>query len=370
MNTKQPHIETLQMTIGVAMAEEDSPQNIEIPLEIKLPNGRTMYPACVLGGLPFHGQQQIAERIAAAWNAFTGIATTEIHAHAPGAGGVEPLRKRECLHQIAEPAPLNKATAEHALRRILHIVQRYLPPDGIAIDKAMNEIIAVVDPWPVADGDSGMYPPLPRATLFSTIVDDGFAIGNAGVYTPDQMRSYADAARAASCSFSAPHGWKLVPVEPTDEMRAVGIEDEGCTVTDGRKFCTDVYEAMLAAAPQPPVAEQPAAQDAEQRAFEDWLARTYPSGDVESVQRQWEESSDYADLHEPTKAQAAAQDALEEAASVLNSINKEASHEVQVGDEVCYWQRKEWIDWAEKEVLPKVRAAIAAAQRAAAQKDE
>ena len=103
MNTKQPHIETLQMTIGVAMAEEDSPKNIEIPLEIKLPNGRTMYPACVLGGLPFHGQQQIAERIAAAWNAFTGIATTEIHAHAPGAGGVEPLRKRECLHSISEP---------------------------------------------------------------------------------------------------------------------------------------------------------------------------------------------------------------------------------------------------------------------------
>lgn len=92
MDTKKPHIETLQMTIGMAMAEEDSPQNIEIPLEIKLPNGQTMYPACVLGGLPFHGQQQIAERIAAAWNAFTGIATTEIHAHAPSAGGMEPRK--------------------------------------------------------------------------------------------------------------------------------------------------------------------------------------------------------------------------------------------------------------------------------------
>lgn len=63
------------------------------------------------------------------------------------------------------------------------------------------------------------------------------------------------------------------------------------------------------------------------------------------------------------QAQADARDALEEAASVLSSINKGASHEVQVGDEVCYWQRKEWIEWAEKEVLPKVRAAIAAAQK-------
>lgn len=114
-----------------------------------------------------------------------------------GAGGVEPLRKRECLHQIAEPAPLNKATAEHALRRILHIVQRYLPPDGMSIDKAMNEIIAVVDPWPVAEGDAGMYPQLPSATMFATVLDDVFAIGNIGVYTPDQMRAYVDADRAA-----------------------------------------------------------------------------------------------------------------------------------------------------------------------------
>lgn len=52
-------------------------------------------------------------------------------------------------------------------------------------------------------------------------------------------------------------------------------------------------------------------------------------------------------------------EALEEAESVLNSINKGRSFAVTVGDEVCYWQRQEWIDWAEKEVLPKVRAAQA-----------
>ena len=37
----------------------------------------------------------------------------------------------------------------------------------------------------------------------------------------------------------------------------------------------------------------------EQAAFEDWMERTCPSGDVEAVQRQWESSSDYADFHAP-----------------------------------------------------------------------
>jgi len=43
----------------------------------------------------------------------------------------------------------------------------------------------------------------------------------------------------------------------------------------------------------------PAAPDGradEQAAFEKWLDRTCPSGDVEAVQRQWEASSDYAEL--------------------------------------------------------------------------
>ncbi|WP_315136443.1 hypothetical protein [Achromobacter marplatensis] len=42
----------------------------------------------------------------------------------------------------------------------------------------------------------------------------------------------------------------------------------------------------------------------EQSAFERWLERTCPSGDVESVQRQWEASSDYADFHAPAAGDA------------------------------------------------------------------
>lgn len=37
-------------------------------------------------------------------------------------------------------------------------------------------------------------------------------------------------------------------------------------------------------------------KDAEQAAFEEWLDRKRPSGEVESVQSQWEHSYEYADL--------------------------------------------------------------------------
>lgn len=37
-------------------------------------------------------------------------------------------------------------------------------------------------------------------------------------------------------------------------------------------------------------------KDAEQAAFEDWAERESPSGDVESVQYQWEHSGDYMDF--------------------------------------------------------------------------
>lgn len=48
------------------------------------------------------------------------------------------------------------------------------------------------------------------------------------------------------------------------------------------------------------------AKEAEQAAFEAWAARVRPSGDVESVQQQWEDSSDYADFLEAQEKPAAA----------------------------------------------------------------
>jgi len=39
--------------------------------------------------------------------------------------------------------------AEQALRKVLSVVQRYLPPDGPTAHDAMTEITEIVDPWPL-----------------------------------------------------------------------------------------------------------------------------------------------------------------------------------------------------------------------------
>ncbi|PIG09632.1 hypothetical protein [Comamonas sp. 26] len=104
----QPLIETLPMTLGVPYTDDPSaPLNIEIPLQVALPDGQTLYAAVALGSLPFHGQQQIVERIVAAWNAFTGVGTSNI---AP---------PRQCLHQIQEPPTKTEALAHYSQQAIL-----------------------------------------------------------------------------------------------------------------------------------------------------------------------------------------------------------------------------------------------------------
>lgn len=52
-------------------------------------------------------------------------------------------------------------------------------------------------------------------------------------------------------------------------------------------------------------------------------------------------------------------DALEEAKSVISSINSGKQHKVELEDDVAYWQRGEWCEWAKNDVLPKIEAAIA-----------
>ncbi len=47
---------------------------------------------------------------------------------------------------------------------------------------------------------------------------------------------------------------------------------------------------------------EPAAEDAEQAAFEKWLRDKRPSGDVESVKQQWIDSCEYAELQNDVQA--------------------------------------------------------------------
>lgn len=52
-------------------------------------------------------------------------------------------------------------------------------------------------------------------------------------------------------------------------------------------------------------------------------------------------------------------DALEEAKSVIASINSGKQHKVELEDDVAYWQRGEWCEWAKNDVFPKIEAALA-----------
>ncbi len=53
---------------------------------------------------------------------------------------------------------------------------------------------------------------------------------------------------------------------------------------------------LIAAAPELLAALSKAVDETEQMHFEAWMERACPGGDVESVQRQWLESSDYRDF--------------------------------------------------------------------------
>lgn len=57
---------------------------------------------------------------------------------------VRKLRSEMATH----PSP-PEGMAGQALRQVLSVVQRYLPPDGPSAHDAMSEITAIVDPWPL-----------------------------------------------------------------------------------------------------------------------------------------------------------------------------------------------------------------------------
>jgi hypothetical protein len=48
--------------------------------------------------------------------------------------------------------------------------------------------------------------------------------------------------------------------------------------------------------------------------------------------------------------------ALDDARSVISSINSGRSHEIRINGETCYWQREEWVRWALDDVLPRIEA--------------
>lgn len=83
--------------------------------------------------------------------------------------------------------------------------------------------------------------------------------GNAGIAWSGVPTEHAGTMRGGTPLYTnpqpqqagVPEGWKLVPVEPTVEMRRAGT-----AANDG--IVSDIYRAMLAAAPQPPSAQDDA----------------------------------------------------------------------------------------------------------------
>lgn len=81
-----------------------------------------------------------------------------------------------------------------------------------------------------------------------------YAVGAGGVGSPvarqDHPEQHLD---------MVPAGWKLVPVEPTRDMLTTWIKAPVVSNTTA----PGLYRAMLAAAPQPPVVEQPKVEQEE-----------------------------------------------------------------------------------------------------------
>lgn len=85
-----------------------------------------------------------------------------------------------------------------------------------------------------------------------------------------QMAAIERQCKAANCG-CVPEGWKLVPVEPTDDMIDKGCDEHCCEQGDSWYSAPalsygdakSVYSAMLAAAPAAPAAPTEGARDAE-----------------------------------------------------------------------------------------------------------
>lgn len=104
---------------------------------------------------------------------------------------------------------------------------------------------------------------------------------------------------APNCWPVSPSHWQPMPAPPCPTCNDQGAVGNILTAEP----CPDCSSAPTSH----PIPTGATGED-EQSAFERWFERTCPSGDVESVQRQWEASSDYADFHDP-----AAGDALDAA---------------------------------------------------------
>ena len=159
------------------------------------------------------------------------------------------LNQLRALAQAATPGPWRVEAQGHASQEVARVNNlEVAPPDSVELAHCADDAayIAAVSPDVVLAllGEVDKLRAASRAvtqcrcTLVQQSVGDGCEVCN-----PQLAQRLADEAQAG-----VPEGWKLVPVEPTVEMRRAGT-----AANDG--IVSDIYRAMLAAAPQPPSAQ-------------------------------------------------------------------------------------------------------------------
>lgn len=165
--------------------------------------------------------------------------------------------------QVQEPQPesLNAQMLE-ALKRMVESIT------GVDQVSAVNEARAAITAAEAVRPKTLDDPRLQE--LFSATIDGALTTGYQGGEAPpvghwltfwyDKGRSVAaaEAAQAGSAQQvpAVPEGWRLVPVEATDEMADAG-DNESPVAVHSDWTARDVWDAMLAAAPLP-TPEKPA----------------------------------------------------------------------------------------------------------------
>ena len=244
------------------MTDNPQPEALRLALSIDLMDTFTNYQ-----------QEELGKAAAELRRQHNRIAELESELEAIGAGGIEPLRRRECLHQISEPAPAGKypALPESELHAIDTAPEWWAIPHYEQVSDEHSDDPDVVNFYTSAqmrayvDADRAMRAqaaPTPsewdvRGRLAASLTCWHRLTGQEAAELVALFQGHP--AQAAPAAVAVPDGWQLVPVGPTQSMlgKADGLTcidftalgEEGAFTNDELRA---IYQAMLAAAPRPP----------------------------------------------------------------------------------------------------------------------
>lgn len=173
-------------------------------------------------------------------------------------GPIGPLKhlSKEALEAAAEPNDLSEWAD---MQFLLWDAQRRAGISDEQITQAMVEKLAVNKQreWPVPrDGEPRLHiKDMPAPVIPAELHPDTQNL-MADFFTALAEKLYKAQLKYGYDADWKQDGWVMVPVEPTDEMIAAAMNCEDVLFNSDESFCVqfgNIYEAMLAAAPQPEV---------------------------------------------------------------------------------------------------------------------